>query len=121
MKNKKYIKLLEDTIQDLKNNPEACTEYIGDSQEFVAHESEPGKQLSEFIKYLSKEHLIDKNYLENYKKIKNKKIEEYNHDEIFTALSKIIMGERFITGELYYRVKSGLMLNLLERLYSLVK
>lgn len=116
------IELLKNTIEDLKNNPESCSTYDGGTiGEFSIPESSPGEQLDKFIQYLYEKNLLDKNYVENYEKIRNKKIEEFTYEEVLTGLTKIIRGDRFISGELYNCVKNGTMLNLVEKLYNFVK
>ena len=42
---------------------------------------------------------MNQNYVGKYEK--NKKILEYSYEETLTALSKIIRGDRFISGHLY--------------------
>ncbi len=122
MNNKLDIKLLEDTIDDLKNNDEACTTYDGWTMgKSSIPESNPGEQLKKFINYCYENKLLDQNYVENYEKIGNKKIEEFTYQEVLTGLTKIIRDDRFVSGELYNCVKDGSMLNLIERLYNLVK
>lgn len=122
MDNKLDIKLLDDTINDLKNNKEACTTYGGGTfDEISIPESKPGEQLTKFIQYFYDNNLLDQNYRENFEKIGNKKIEEFTYQEVLTGLTKIIRSDRFVSGELYNCVKNGSMLNLIERLYYLVK
>lgn len=122
MNNEFDIKLLEDTINDLKNNKEACTTYGGGTfGEISIPESKPGEQLTKFIQYFYDNNLLDQNYRENYEKIRVKKIEEFTYQEVLTVLTKIIRSDRFVSGELYNCVKNGSMLNLIERLYYLVK
>lgn len=82
-------------------------------------ESYPGEQLSKFIQYFYENDLIDQDYIENYEKIKDKKIEEFTYDEVLTGLTKIIREDRFNSGEIYTCVKNGSMLKLIERLYEL--
>ena len=116
------IKLLVDIINDLKNNKEACTTYNGGTfGEISIPESKPGEQLIKFIQYFYDNNLLDQNYRENYEKIGNKKIEEFTYQEVLTGLTKIIRSDRFVSGKLYNCVKNGSMLNLIERLYYLVK
>lgn len=113
--------MLEDTINDLKNNPDACTTMGGATQTdgtITIPESHPGEQLKKFIAYLYDNDLTDHNYVENVEKIKDKKIEEYSYEETITALTKIIRGDRFSSGFLYSNVKDGTMLKLVEKLIS---
>lgn len=122
MDNKLDMQLLVETLDDLKNNPDACTTFgIGAIGDLVIQESNPGSQLKKFIEYIYDSNLLDLEYVENFKKIKDKNIEEYTYEEVLTALTKIIRGDRFISGELYNCVKNGTMLRLVERLYELVK
>ena len=66
------MKILQETIDDLKNNPKACELIGGETSKdgtFSIPSSNPSKQLSEFMKYIYDNDLTDKNYLENNKKI----------------------------------------------------
>ena len=117
------LKILKDTIDDLKNNPDSCTRVIGAKTQdgsFEIFESSPGKQLQEFITYLYNNNLIDYKYGENYEKIKDKQIDDYSYEEVLTALSAIIRGDRFVSGKLYRGVKGGMLLKLVEKLMSFV-
>ncbi len=117
-------KLLQDTINDLKNNPNSCTTYGGASSvdgTFTIPESNPGEQLRKFINYLGENNLLDMQYVENSKKIQNKRIEDYTYEETLTALTKIIRGDRFVSGQIYGCVKDGTMLKLIEKLISFAK
>ena len=113
--------ILENTINDLKNNPNACTT-LGGMQStdgvFTIQESNPGQQLNEFIEYLGKNELLDRQYLDNYEKIRDKKIEDYTYDETLTALTNIIRGDRFVSGQIYDCFKNGILLKLVEKLKS---
>lgn len=104
-------KLLQETIDDLKNNPDACSLTEG-----MISESDPGEQLGKFIDYLGTNGIFDMDYVNNYEKIKDKNIEDYTTDEVLTALTRIIRSDRFVSGELYSRVKDGTVLKLLEKL-----
>lgn len=123
MNNKIDTQMLIETINDLKNNPEACTTYGENATagSLALQESKPGEQLSRFIHYFYENNLLDQNYVENYEKIKNKDIKDFTYEEVLTGLSKIIRGDRFISGELYTCVKNGIFLNLVERLYDIIK
>ena len=105
-------RILQATIEDLKNNPNACG---------VDYDSIPSDQLSDFIHYMYKADLTDKNYLENYDKIRNKTIADYTYEDTLTALTRIIRGERFCSGSLYSCVQSGEVLSILERMAELNK
>lgn len=121
MSNKLDIQLLNETIEDLKNNPNACTT-IGGAESvdgtFTIPESNPGIQLRKFSQYLFENNFLDMQYVENYKKIQDKQIEDYNYEETLTALTKVIRGDRFVSGQLYSCVKDGTMLKLVEKLKS---
>lgn len=70
------IQLLQDTIDDLKNNPNACTTIGGMTSTdgtFTIPESNPGEKLSRFIQYFFENGFADMQYVENYEKIKDKK------------------------------------------------
>ena len=120
--NKSFDKILKNTIEDLKNNPNACT-LIGRAHStkstVTIEESMPGKQLSEFIDYLYYKDLMDKEYIKNYKEIEDKKIEELTYNEVLTKITWGIRADRFNSGLLYALVKDGTMLNLLERIEKL--
>ena len=104
------------TIDDLKNNPEACTTVAGTTGDIIIPESYPGEKLSEFISYLYENELLDLNYVDNFEKIKDKKIADYTYEEACTALTKIIRADRFVSGELYACVKNGSLVQVLEKI-----
>ena len=103
------------TIDDLKNNPEACTTVAGTTGDIIIPESYPGEKLSEFISYLYENELLDLNYVNNFEKIKDKEIGDYTYEEARTALTKIIRADRFVSGELYACVKDGSLVQVLEK------
>lgn len=117
------LKILKDTIDDLKNNPDSCSRVVGAETEdgsFKMFESSPGKQLREFITYFYNNNLIDYNYGENYKKIEDKQVADYSYEDVLTALSAIIRGDRFVSGQIYSCFKDGTLLKLVEKLMSFV-
>ena len=123
MNNKLDLQMLNDTIYDLKNNPNACTLYNGstsENEEFTISESNPGEQLSKFINYFYENDLLDQMYPENYKKIENKAIDDYTYEETITALTKIIRGDRFISRQIYYCFKDKTLLKVVEKLRSFI-
>ena len=107
------------TIDDLKNNPDACTTYAGTTGDIIIPESNPGEKLSAFIGYLYEKDLLDLNYVDNYEKIKDKEISAYTYEETRTALTKIIRADRFVSGELYACVKEGILAEVLEKILEL--
>lgn len=112
------INLLNDTIEDLKNNPDTCVLYGGDKNgdgTINIPWSHTGEQLSKFFNYITQNNLMDMNYVENKKKLSDT-IENYTFDEVLTSLTSIMRGERFISGHIYSCVKNGTVLRLLERL-----
>lgn len=114
--------IIDETIEDLKNNSNACTlepGMISLNNEIVIPESHPGEKLSAFISFFYDSELVDKNYVLNMKKIKDKSIENFTKEEIATYLTAIIRGERFNSGLIYSMVKDGTMLKLVERLKAL--
>ena len=124
MNNKIDVTILEETIDDLKNNPKACTIMGGTTLEdgvFTIPESYPGEQLHKFIQYFYENNLLDQNYLENNKSLDKKDINDMSFEEVCTKLSWIIRGDRFSSGLLYSCFEDNTILNLLERLYILVK
>ena len=117
------LKILQETIDDLKNNPKACELIGGETSKdgtFSIPSSNPSKQLSEFMKYIYDNDLIDKNYLENNKKIEHKDINNMNFNEVMTAITYFLRGERFCSGFWYSNFKDGTILKLLERLRDLI-
>ena len=117
------IQLLQDTINDLKNNPNACATIGGMTSTggtFTIAESNPGEQLKKFIQYLFENGFADMQYVENYEKIKDKKIEDYTYEETLTALTKIIRGDRFVSGQIYGCFKNGTLLQVVEKLKCFV-
>ena len=120
--NKVDIELLNELIEDLRKNPNACTLYSSNYQKGIISfgESNPGQKLKQFIQYLYDNNLMDKNYLENNDKIKEKEIKDMNIDEIFTRLTWIIRADRFNSGLIYSYFKNGMILNLVERLVQLI-
>lgn len=117
------IQLLQDTIDDLKNNPNACTTIGGmtsPDNTFTIPESNPGEKLSKFMQYFYENGFIDMQYIENFEKIKDKKIEDYTYEETLTALTQIIRGDRFISGQIYSCFKDGSLLKVIEKLKSFV-
>lgn len=118
------LRILQETIDDLKNNPKAFKLLGGETLKDGAISmpfSEPSKQLSEFMKYMYDNDLIDKNYLENHKKIENKDIKDMDYNEIMTSITYFLRGERFCSGFWYSNFKDGTILKLLERLEELTK
>ena len=117
------LKLLKETINDLRNNPNAC-ELIGGNTNtdgsYSIPASNPGKQLLAFMNYMYKNDLTDKNYLENNKKIEHKDINDMNYNEIITKITFFLRGERFCSGFWYSSFKDGTLLKLLERLNQLL-
>ena len=117
------LKILQETIDDLKNNPKACELIGGETSKdgtFSIPSSNPSKQLSEFMKYIYDNDLTDKNYLENNKKIEHKDINNMNFNEVMTAITYFLRGERFCSGFWYSNFKDGTILKLLERLRDLI-
>ena len=118
------LNMLEETIKDLKTNPNACTTMGGTTSEdgvYTIPESNPGEQLSQFMKYLYENDLMDYQYVENYEKIKDKDIEDYTYEEALTAITTIIRSDRFVSCNLYQAVKEGTLLKILQRLKDLSK
>ena len=111
------LQLINETIEELKNNPEACTIIGGDSVDGIfASESVPSEKLSAFIKYLYENELADKKYMENIKSIENKKLEDLTMPEVITMLTFITRGERFTSALLKAKVDDGTFLKLVEML-----
>lgn len=117
------LKILQETIDDLKNNPKACELIGGETSKagtISIPSSNPSKQLSEFMKYIYDNDLIDQNYLENNEKIEHKDINNMNFNEVMTAITYFLRGERFCSGFWYSNFKDGTILKLLERLRDLI-
>lgn len=116
--------IITDTIEDLKNNPEACTLIGGENIEdgkVTIPESMLGEKLKTFVRYFYDSDLVDKEYMENEKLIKEKDINELTYKEVGTELTSIIRGDRFCSGLIYSKVKDGTFLKLLERLQKVIK
>lgn len=111
-------KLIE-IIDELKNNPDACTTVADTTGDIIIPESHSGEKLLEFIGYLYENELLDLNYVDNYEKIKDKEIGDYTYEEARTALTKIIRADRFVSGELYACVKEGILAEVLEKILEL--
>ncbi len=123
MNNKLDLQILNDTINDLKNNPNACTTIGGMTSQdgtFTIPESNPGEQLRKFSQYLFENGFADMQYVENYKKIEDKSIDDYTYEETLTALTKIIRGDRFVSGQIYSCFKDGTLLKVVEKLRSFI-
>lgn len=114
--------IISDVIYDLYNNPEACTLTKGmktEDGQIVLSESKLEEKLEIFIHCFSESDLLDKEYMENEKLIKEKDINELTYKEIGTKLTSIIRGDRFCSGLIYSKVKDGTILKLLERLQEI--
>ena len=109
------IDILNVTIDDLKNNKNACTI---DSNPFAG--SKIGEKLSDFNNYLYENDLLDMDYLNNHNKIKGKNIDDLNYNEVITELTFCFRGERFCSGFLYGVFKDETLLKLLERLKQII-
>lgn len=123
MKHDFDFKILEDTINDIRYNPNAVTllDYNDSSNTiFMAIESNPDDQLKSFMQYMYDHSFVDINYLKNYEKIRNKSIDDYSYSEVITALSNIFRSDRFISGQIYASFKDGSLLKLLEKLKSFI-
>lgn len=115
--NKKIdLQIINETIEDLKNNDKSCILVGGESINgvFTIPESMPSEKLEKFIKYLYDNDLLDKNYLENSKLFKNKAIEDLTLEESITRLTFFIRGDRFSSGLLKSKVDDGTILKLVE-------
>lgn len=124
MNKKLDLKLLEDTINDLKNNPNACTTYGGATAidgSFTILESNPGEKLKEFMEYFYENNLFNQNYIEDYNLIENKGDNDLSYEEVLTKLTYIFRGDRFCSGLIKSKVDDGTILRLIERLYNLNK
>lgn len=123
MNNKFDLQILNDTIDDLRNNPNACTTIGGVTSQdgtFTIPESILGEQLKKFCQYFFENGFADMQYAENYKNIQDKSIDEYTYEETLTALTKIIRGDRFVSGQIYSCFKDGTLLKIVEKLRSFI-
>lgn len=113
-----FNEVIADTIYDLKNNSNACTLSGGETEDgkIIIPESILGEKLRNFVRYFYDSDLLDKEYMENEKNIKDKNVDELGYKEIGTMLTAIIRGDRFCSGLIYSKVKDGTLLKLLERL-----
>lgn len=118
-----FNEIIAETIYDLKNNPEACTlagAMKTEDGKITIPESMLGEKLKKFIRYFYDSDLLDKEYLENEKKIIEKDINELTYKEVGTKLTSIIRGDRFCSGLIYSKVKDGTIFKLLERLQKVM-
>ena len=117
-----FNEVIADTIYDLKNNSNACTLSGGETEDgkIIIPESMLGEKLRNFGRYFYDSDLLDKEYMENEKNIKDKNIDELGYKEIGTMLTAIIRGDRFCSGLIYSKVKDGTILKLLERLQEVI-
>lgn len=117
------LQIIDETIEDLKNNPNACMLYdsiISQDKRVIIRESDSGKVLEKFIRYFFENGFNDMQYVNNYKKIKDKNINSYSYEETITVLTKIFRGDRFISGLIYGCFKDGSLLKIIERLRSFI-
>ena len=76
------------------------------------------KAVFEWIEAFHNLELLDYNYIENFKYIKNEDIEELDFDEILSYLTYIIRGERFCDGLIASNLSNGTIELLEEKLFS---
>lgn len=116
------IRILQEAIQELKSNPNAFKLIGGESDDGVHYVSAsmPSPKLSEFMKYIYDNDLIDKNYLKNKERLRDKEINSMNYNEVMTEITCFLRGERFCSGFWYSNFKDGTILKLLERLKTLI-
>jgi len=79
------------------------------------------KDVQDFIEQFYELELIDKDYSENYKLIKNKEVNELNLQEILTFLTYYIRGERFYDGMIASILENGKLEEVLTKLNRLSK
>lgn len=102
-------KLLLDTINDLRDNPNACRCRLI---------SLPDEQLSSFLHHFSEQGLTDKDYMSHIDDIRGKDISTYTFQESCTMLTFIWRNDRFSEGALYEYFRKGTLLEVLERMYE---
>jgi len=114
------LNILNETIEDLKNNNESCKLSNVDSSEenvITIPESLPGEKLMKFMEYIEEVDLYDKNYFENSKNmLPDSEIKSFSFENCLTRFTYAIRADRFSSGSLYSDVKSGLILKLLLRI-----
>ena len=76
------------------------------------------KAVFEWIEAFHNLELLDYNYIENFKYIKNEDIEELDFDEILSYLTYIIRGERFCDGLIASNLSNGTIELLEEKMFS---
>lgn len=79
------------------------------------------KKVSAWHEALYDLNLTDKNYYNNYEKIKNKPIDELTRDEILTRMTYLVRAERFCDGVIEEALNDGTLEALSVRLYELTK
>lgn len=114
------INILNETIEDLKNNTESCKLSNVDNNIdniITIPNSLPGEKLMKFMEYIEKVDLYDKNYFENSKNmLPDSEIQSFTFENCMTRFTYAIRADRFSSGSLYSDVKSGLILKLLLRI-----
>lgn len=117
------LKILEDTIIELKENKEACILSGGNENADILgiSESIPSKKILDFFEYLYKENCIDLLYSINMEKIpSDENIHQMTYEECITRLTFLHRNDRMCSGSLYSDVQSGLLLKLLQRIKDLL-
>lgn len=117
------LNILNETIDDLRNNNESCKLSNTDNEEenvITIPDSLPGEKLMRFMEYIEECDLYDKNYFENSKNIlPDAEIKRFSFENCLTRFTYAIRADRFSSGSLYSDVKSGLILKLLLRIREL--
>ncbi|MBR3161461.1 MAG: hypothetical protein IKF19_01865 [Bacilli bacterium] len=123
MINKFDLQIIDETLEELKNNSESCTLTGGKSKEgiFIIPELIPSIKLEKFIKHLYDNNLTDKDYLENNKVCEKKAFKELTLNEAITRLTFIIRGDRFCSGLLKSKIDDGSFLKLVEIIEKNIK
>lgn len=117
------LNILNETIEDLKNNSESCKLSNMETEEanvITIPESLPSEKLMRFMEYIEECDLYDKNYFENSKNIlPDSEIKRFSFDNCLTRFTYAIRADRFSSGSLYSDVKNGLILKVLLRIREL--
>lgn len=114
---KEFEIIIDKLIKAIDEN-RACTKVMFEKNNNVLsiQHSKYSQELNDLYKYLYEKNLMDFNYDENSKKLKNKPINEMTFNEIMTVLTSANRAERFCDGYMFDFIESGKMAECLNRL-----
>ena len=123
MKQDIEFEIIIDKLLKAIDESRACTKIMFEMNNNVLNvqHSEFSQELNDLYEYLYEKELMDLNYNENSKKLKNKPINEMTFNEIMTILTSANRSERFCDGYMFDFVQSGKMMECLNRLKMILK